>query len=88
MANHQFHIIRKRLPAFGVFLSNQVENIVKFLLRLLWRAANCMTTINRRNVGDKTPVIVTAADHMIVEKRLHGGNLVQERYRSKRKNSQ
>jgi hypothetical protein len=78
MGDGEFDVVWKRFAAPGVLLGNHVENIVKFVLRLLRRLAKRVAAVNRRNVGDKAPVVVPATDNLIIEERFHGGNLTHE----------
>ena len=78
MGDGEFHVVRQRLAALGVFLGNHVENVVKFVLRLFRRFANRVAAVNRRNVGDVTPVVVPMANDVIIEECFHGDNLAHE----------
>jgi hypothetical protein len=78
MSDSELNVSRKRLAAFDVFLGNHVENVVKFALRFLRRAANRVAAVNRRNVGNVASVVVTAANNVIIEQRFHDGNLARK----------
>jgi len=87
MGNRNFHVIRQLLAALGIFLGNHFKNAMPFVLRLLRRVANRMTAVNRWNIGNKTSVVVRAANNMIIEKRFHNVNLAHKGRWEKWKNS-
>jgi hypothetical protein len=78
MSDGELHVFGKRFAAFGAFLGNHVENIVEFALRLLRGAANRMASANGGNIGNVAPVVVAAANDMIIEERFHSDNLAHE----------
>jgi hypothetical protein len=78
MGDRELDVVGKRFTALDVFLGDHVEDVMEFPLRLFRRGANRVTTVNRRDVGDVTAVVVPVTDDLIIEERFHGGNLAHE----------
>jgi hypothetical protein len=71
MGDRELHVLRKRSAALGKFLDNHLKDVLKLLLRLLWRCSEGMTTFNGGNVGNIAPVVIAPANNLVVEERLH-----------------
>ncbi len=71
MSEGKVDVLGEWSAGLSELLGNHVEHVSEFALRLLGGCAHRVASVNGRNIGHVTAVVVPPANHLVVEQRLH-----------------
>jgi hypothetical protein len=83
MGDRELHVVGKRLFLFGKLVDDHFEHVMKCVLSLLGSLPHRMASFNGGNVGNVSSVVITPANDLIIEERLHRERLYDTAAQSK-----